>query len=359
MTPPLTGIRVVDFSELLPGPFLTQSLVELGAEVIKIERPPHGDGTRRLAPGTFAAVNRGKRSILADLKQPGERERVLALIGTADILVEAYRPGVMARLGLGYAALAAAMPRLIYASLTGYGQTGPMADLPGHDVNYLATGGAIALSGVPGSDPAHAFGLPAADLLAANYALSAILAALVQRAASGPGQHLDIAMADCVAHWLNPRLGSFADNGLTTLTAQREDTLVKPGYGVFRCRDGIMLSVGALEDHFWARLCGVLDMGALASLTGFAMRSAAAGAINAGLAAALANLDAEEAEARLRAADVPVARVIAPTDLAAHPHFVARGLFTGGLARFPVTLAGTRTPPAALPALDADAALAP
>ena len=358
---PLDGIRVIDFSELLPGPFLTQSLVELGASVIKIERPPHGDGTRRLAPGVFEAVNRGKSSICADLKDLDTRERVRDLVLTADVVIDGFRPGVMARLGLGYVALSIDAPKLIFASLTGYGQTGPLAQRPGHDVNYLAAAGAIALSGSQDGNPAHAFGLPAADLCAATYALSAILAALYQRQTSGRGQHLDIAMADCVAHWLNPRLGAFAHDGLETLAAQRADTLVKPGYGVFRCRDGEMLSVGALEDHFWARLADVLELRLFAGpeYAEFFARSRDAAAINIALATALAGYAAVDAERMLLAADVPAMRVLAPFEVADHEQFVARDLFTaavGRFARFPIRLDGMGTP-GATPLLDADAAL--
>lgn len=342
MTPPLEGIVVADFSELLPGPFLTQSLAELGAEVVKIERPPHGDATRTLAPGVFTAVNRGKSSVLADLKDPAQAKRAREVIARADILVEAYRPGVMTRLGFDYPALAPAMPRLIYVSLTGYGQTGPMAMFPGHDVNYLATGGAIALSGRVAGLPAHAFGLPAADLCAATYALAAVLAALVQRARTGNGQHIDVAMADCVAHWMNPRLAQFDDAGLSTLAAQRKDALVKPGYGAFACADGATITIGALEDHFWLRLCGVLDLAPFdgVAFADFAQRVMSAGAINARLAEAVGRLMAADVVSRLRAADVPVAAVVSPGDLPGHPQFAARRLYDCGLARFPVRLAG-------------------
>lgn len=354
MTPPLDGIVVADFSELLPGPFLTQSLAELGAAVVKIERPPHGDGTRRLAPGVFRAVNRGKSSVLADLKDPAQVERARAVAARADILVEAYRPGVMARLGLDYPALAPSMPRLIYVSLTGYGQTGPMARLPGHDVNYLATGGAIALSGHVEAPPAHAFGLPAADLCAATYALAAVLAALVQRARTGHGQHIDVAMADCVAHWMNPRLAQFDDAGLSTLAAQRNDALVKPGYGAFVCADGATVTIGALEDHFWRRLCGVLDVAPFdgPDFAGYARRAASAHAINTRLADVARHLRADEILALLRSADVPVAEVVFPGDLPGHPQFAARGLYDRGLARFPVRLAGMADALSATPPLD-------
>ncbi|MFP5476993.1 MAG: CoA transferase, partial [Gammaproteobacteria bacterium] len=179
--PPLAGITVLDFSELLPGPFFTQMLAEMGAEVIKVERPPHGDNARRLGPGGFEAVNRGKKSVLLDLKDEAGRARAHALLAGADVLVESYRPGVMTRLGLDHASLQAAHPRLVYVSLSGYGQDGPWAQLPGHDINYLAAAGVMALSGEPGGPPAPGFGLPAADLCGAMYALSATLAALLQR----------------------------------------------------------------------------------------------------------------------------------------------------------------------------------
>ena len=139
--PPLADITVVDFSELLPGPFFTQALAEMGARVIKIERPPHGDNARRLGAGGFSAVNRGKESLLVDMKDEAQRAQVRQLVASADIVVESYRPGVMARLGMDFASLQATCPRLIYVSLSGYGQAGPWAKLPGHDINYLAAAG--------------------------------------------------------------------------------------------------------------------------------------------------------------------------------------------------------------------------
>jgi CoA:oxalate CoA-transferase len=363
MTAPLAGITVVDFSELLPGPFLTQNLCELGAEVIKIERPPHGDNARRLASGVFAAVNRGKRSVVADLKNEADRRQVLALIAGADIVVETYRPGVMARLGLDYASLASEFPRLIYASLTGYGQDGPLAQLPGHDLNYLAVAGVTALSGLPHDGPAHAIGLPAADLCGAMYGLSAVLAALFQRTHTGSGQHLDIAMADCVAHWMNPRIGHFAEAGLDSTQAQRRDALVKPAYGVFRTRDDQHLTVAALEDHFWARLCSVLDMSPHqgAEFATYRQRAQVADSINSALARAIGTLDAQEAERLLREADVPVAPVVAPGAIASFPQFVARGLTTatphGAFARFPVVLHGTQSMAVDSPPLGSDSGM--
>jgi crotonobetainyl-CoA:carnitine CoA-transferase CaiB-like acyl-CoA transferase len=347
LKPPLAGIRIVDFSELLPGPFLTQNLCELGAEVLKVERPPRGDNARSLGGGVFGAVNRGKRSLLADLKDPDQRERVRTLVRDADVLVEGYRPGVMARLGLDYASLAAANPRLVYASLTGYGQSGPLAQAPGHDLNYLSMAGATALSGTPDGGPAFTGGLPVADLCGAMAALSAILAALLQRQATGRGQHLDIAITDCVAHWLNPRLGHFRHLKRDTLASQRRDVLVRPGYGVFTTRDGQAVSIAAMEDHFWTALARLLGLYADEgdALARYAQRAARAEEINARLAAAVAAQDFDALAAALTAADVPWSPVLAPDEVADHPHFVQRGLFedteAGSFARFPVPLEGT------------------
>lgn len=344
--PPLHGITVVDFSELLPGPFLTQNLAEMGAQVIKIERPPHGDNARQLGQGGFEAVNRGKHSLLVDLKDPAQHDQVRALIASADVLVESYRPGVMARLGLDAASLCAAHPQLIYVSLSGYGQTGPWAGLPGHDINYLAAAGVLAVSGPPTGAPEQSFGLPVADLCGAMYGLSATLAALFQRQATGRGQHLDVALADCALHWMNPRLGAYRAAGADTLQAQREASLVKAAYGAFRCRDGRYLSIAALEDHFWQRLCAVLDLAPFdrPPYTRHTARKAAADAINQRIQQALAALDSQAAFELLCRHDVPCAPVVPPTELAAQAQFAARGAFAPGqalpLARFPVPMNG-------------------
>ncbi|BEP43899.1 CaiB/BaiF CoA transferase family protein [Variovorax sp. V15] len=343
---PLAGVTVLDFSELLPGPFFTQNLAEMGARVIKIERPPGGDNARRMGPGGFEAVNRGKLSLLADLKDEAQRARVHELVAQADVLVESYRPGVMARLGLDYASLRERFPRLVYVSLSGYGQQGPWAQLPGHDINYLAASGALAVSGEPGGPPTQNFGLPVADLCGSMYALSSTLAALLQRERTGRGQHLDVALADCVLHWMNPRLGAYRADGADSLERQRASTQLKPAYGSFRCRDGQHLSVAALEDHFWARLCQVLDMG---DFTGDAYRSLGARkkqaqAINDRIAQQLATRDSAEVFETMARNDLPVAPVVSPADLAALPQFAQRGLLNGAealsLVRFPVPLAG-------------------
>lgn len=347
--PPLQGITVIDFSELLPGPFLTQNLAELGARVIKVERPPHGDNARHLGAGAFEAVNRGKDSILVDLKDEAQRDKVSGLIATADILVESYRPGVMGRLGLDAATLCKQYPRLIYVSLSGYGQSGPWKDLPGHDINYLAAAGVLAVSGDPAGAPAQSFGLPVADLCGAMYGMSSTLAALFQRERTGQGQYLDVSLADCALHWMNPRLGAYHTSGAATLQEQRDSTLIKAAYGAFRCKDGKFLSIAALEDHFWKRLCTAVQLAPFdtEAYSSHKARKAVADQINARVAEAIAALDSKEAFDLLDKHDVPVAPVVPPSELPEQPHFATRGKFALGgsipLVRYPVPMAGVAT----------------
>ena len=342
---PLQGIRILDFTELLPGPFLTQNLVEMGASVTKVERPPHGDNARLMAPGLFHSVNRGKQSVQVDLKSTQGREQVEQLLQTADVVLEAYRPGVMKRLGLDYASLSERFPKLIYASLSGYGQTGVRALWPGHDLNYQAASGALALSGLPGGRPEHVFGLPAADLCGAMYGLSAVLAALFQRAQTGKGQHLDVALADCLSHWMNPRLGSFEVQGLASVEQQRRDVLDKPAYGVFLCKDGREITICALENHFWQRLVQVLQLNEFSApeFMDYEHRAQSAGAIRKAIAERVSVLGSDELHRALVAADVPVMLLVQPSELLRASAAAGRDLQAHdgtGFLRFPVQLAG-------------------
>jgi CoA:oxalate CoA-transferase len=262
MTSPLalSGLRVLDLTELLPGPFATQMLADMGAEIIKIERRPGGDGARGMLPGTYRMVNRGKRSVTLDLKTAGGREALLRLATEADILVEGYRPGVVKRLGIDDAAIRAVNPRIIYASISGFGQTGPLRDIPGHDLNYNAVAGVLALCGSPDGPPEHTVGVPVADLSASLYTVTSILAALMLRQKTGVGQYLDVSITDCVFTLVGPRLGSAQDNpGFA-----KKDVLCRAGYGVYETRDRRYIALGAVEDHFWERLVRVLAIPALA-----------------------------------------------------------------------------------------------
>lgn len=339
---PLAGVSVLDFSELAPGPFMTQCLAEMGASVTKIERP-QGDQARTLQPGGFKVLNVGKTSKRVDLKDAAAAEEIFQLATQADILVEGFRPGVMARLGLGYERLRAANPALIYVSITGFGQTGPFADRGGHDINYMAMAGVTALSGGADQPPKDAIGLPVSDFCGSLYALSATLAALLQVRSTGQGQQLDVSIVDCLTHWMNPRLGHFQYAHIDSLEAQRRDVFNKPGYGVFATADRSFVAIASLEDAFWQRLIRALPI-ALAGIehSTHAQRSKHAAEINSRLAAVVASLPADEVVARLTAADVPVSKMITPGELPRSPHAVARQLFADvdGLsyARFPVQL---------------------
>tara|TARA_R110002020_G_scaffold86590_12_gene213797 strand:- start:11475 stop:12566 length:1092 start_codon:yes stop_codon:yes gene_type:complete len=341
---PLDGITVADFSELLPGPFMTGAMAEMGARVLKIERPA-GDGLRRSSPGTFEIVNRGKGSVALDLKDEDDRARAVEILREADVMVEGFRPGVMARLGLGYDAMAAVNPGLVYISLSGYGQTGPLVKTPGHDLNYLAQAGVTSLCGRPDGPPEHSFGLPVADLGGGIYGLASVLAALLQRATTGRGQHIDLSITDCLAHWVNPRRGVYNVNHVEDLQAQREVALVRPAYGVFACRDGA-ISIAALEDHFWRALCAALELGAFddPELAGLAARRGRAQDVNAAIAAAVAPMRRDEAMDLMIRHDVPASPVLTVNEATASEHFAARELIVetacGPAVPFPVRLDG-------------------
>ena len=210
-SPPLAGFRVLDLTRLLPGPVCTLYLADLGADVVKVEDTGAGDYARALGArqgsmsSFFRAVNRNKRSIALDLKDARGRDAFNALAGQADVLVESFRPGVMAALGIDYEAIAKIAPRIVYASISGYGQTGPRANLAGHDINYLGYAGVLDQTGARNGPPALS-NLQIADLLGgAASAAIALLAALIDAQRTGRGRHIDVAMADAsLAHNVMP-----------------------------------------------------------------------------------------------------------------------------------------------------------
>ncbi|WP_434601587.1 CoA transferase [Pseudomonas sp. Z4-7] len=270
MQGPLASLKVLDFSTLLPGPFASLLLADMGAEVLRIESPERPDLLRILPPhdqGTSAShayLNRNKRSLALDLKQPAALEIIKRLLDDHDILLEQFRPGVMARLGLGYEALKAINPRLIYVSITGYGQTGPFKDRAGHDINYLALAGLASHTGRADSGPLP-LGIQAADIAGGSlHGVIGLLAAVIARQQSGQGQHLDVSMTDCVFS-----LNALAGAGYLACG-------VKPGwenhalnggsfYDYYRTRDGRWMSVGSLEPGFMQALCAALGRPELAA----------------------------------------------------------------------------------------------
>ena len=262
---PLSGIRVLDLTRLLPGPVCTLHLADLGADVIKIEDTGAGDYARTLGaePGktapVFAAINRNKRALLLDLKKREGVGVFLRLAKDADVVVESFRPGVVDRLGVGYADCSKVNPRIVYCAISGYGQTGPYRDIAGHDVNYCGYAGFTDQVGVAGGDPAIP-NFQVADILGgAVVPAMGILAALIDAQRSGKGRYVDVAMTEGVlAHNLQA-LAAVASTGKTH--ARGADFLSgrEPCYSVYRTADGRHMAVGALERKFWERVCDVLQ----------------------------------------------------------------------------------------------------
>eukprot|EP00873_Tetraselmis_striata_P029372 jgi/Tetstr1/449636/TSEL_003918.t1 len=324
---PLSGLTVIDFSTLLPGPLATLMLAEVGATVIKIERPG-GEDMRFFPPrsgnvGTlYAMLNRGKQCLELDLKSAEAREKILELTDTADIVVEQFRPGVMERLGLGADDLCTRNPRLIHCSITGFGQSGPRAADAGHDVNYMALTGLLALSCGTPEQPV----LPPAQLAdiggGSFPAVINILLALLKRDRTGQGCRLDIAMCDAMftfalfAQAQLTALGRAPANGADLLTG------ASPRYRLYPAADGHLIAVGALEDKFWHLLCEAVELPA-------ALRDDKAdpeGCARA-LAERLASRTAAEWAPLLARADCCATPLATLEDAFRDPHFLERGLF--------------------------------
>lgn len=248
MKPLLQGIRIVDFSWYLPGPFATQRLADRGAEVIKVE-PPDGEPARQM-PAIFNAYNRGKKSVVLNLKQPAGKEAALRLIADADVVVESFRPGVMAQLGLGYEHVRETKPDIVYCSITGFGQTGPMSGLASHDLNYMSLSGALSQIKDDKGRPVHP-ALTWADLIGGIAASEAMVAALFRRERSGVGAYLDIsltgAMAALMAHYRHQ------PEGIPFLSGRIVN------YAIYETADGRYVSLAALEEKFWERFCKGAD----------------------------------------------------------------------------------------------------
>ena len=257
--PPLTHIRVLDLSRLLPGPYATQLLADLGAEVIKVETPRLGDYARNAPPefggdGMFRLINRGKKSLALNYRNKRGREIFLQLAETADVILETFRPGAVDRWGIGYQAVRARNPAIIYCSLSGYGQTGPYRDRAGHDINYTAVGGLLGLNGTPETPLLP--GVQIADLGGGMLAAISILAALMQRERSREGQYLDIAMLDLVVSWMLPVAGGwYLGTGQPPQRGRLPLSGALPCYNIYQTADGKFLSLGALEPHFWGDFC--------------------------------------------------------------------------------------------------------
>lgn len=323
---PLEGVKVLDFSTLLPGPMCTLLLADAGAEVIKIERKD-GDEMRAYTPkfGTdsvnFALLNRGKKSIVADLKSPATIKQIQALIAQADVLVEQFRPGVMDRLGLGYQAVATINPLLVYCSITGYGQTGPYAQVAAHDMNYQAQTGMVGLSGDANGTPSVPPVLTA-DLAGGAYpAMMNILLGLRKRDRDGVGCHLDISMADNLFPLMYWGLGNGWAAGQWPRGGDELVTGGSPRYQIYQTSDQKFLTAAPLEDKFWGNFLTVLGATELQQVDNPAL-------VKASIARIIAQHPVAYWNARFAGQDTCVCEVIGLEQAVQDPHFQARGVFS-------------------------------
>lgn len=261
----LNGVKILDFSTLLPGPYASKMLADMGADVLRVESPTRPDLVKSMEPKVegvsvvHSYLNRNKNTLTLDLKQPEAIEKIHALIAEYDIVIEQFRPGVMARLGLDYSTLSKINSGLIYCSITGYGQTGPYKDRAGHDINYLALAGVSDYSRRKGEAPVPS-GVQIADVAGgSHHAVMGILAAIVQRQTKSIGQYIDISMSDC-AFALNAMCGAQKIAG--GLETEAESNLLNGGsfYDYYETQDGRYMSVGSLEPKFLGTLIELLDL---------------------------------------------------------------------------------------------------
>jgi CoA:oxalate CoA-transferase len=261
---PLDGVRVLDLTRVLAGPFCTMNLADLGAEVIKIEVPGRGDDSRGYAPtlptgdsGYFYSVNRGKRSVTIDLRTPEGGEIFLGLVVKSDVVVENFSPRTMDRFGVGFERLKEVNPKIVLCSISGFGQTGPMSADPAYDIVAQALGGTMSITGSPGGEPVRC-GVSIGDLSAALYALAAILAALRVRDRDGVGQHVDIAMLDCQVAMLEDALARFSVTHKVPGPLGTRHPSITP-FQQFKAADGYFVA-GAGNESIWQRFCDAIEI---------------------------------------------------------------------------------------------------
>lgn len=330
MTGPLASLKVLDFSTLLPGPFASLLLADMGAQVLRVESPTRVDLVRILPPhvdgvsASHAYLNRNKRSIALDLKQAAAVEVVKQLVMDHDIVLEQFRPGVMDKLGVGYEALKAINPRLIYVSITGYGQTGPYKDRAGHDINYLALAGIASYTGRSETGPLP-LGVQLADIAGGSlHGVMGLLAAVIQRNVTGEGQYVDISMTDC----------AFSLNGMAGagyLAAGVEPEMQKQAlnggsfYDYYRTRDSRWISVGSLEPQFMQQFCAAIGRPELA-LRGLTQKPEDQQALKRELEIEFEKHDFDELCQRFAQTDACVEPMLNLSEACEHPQLKARDL---------------------------------
>jgi crotonobetainyl-CoA:carnitine CoA-transferase CaiB-like acyl-CoA transferase len=328
---PLDDIFVLDLSRILSGPFCTMMLGDMGATVVKVEPPPRGDDTRLWGPPFingistyFLSINRNKRSIGLNLKSPQGQEVLWKLVDRADVLVENFRPGVLDKLGFGFDAVSARNPRVIYASISGYGQTGPYRNRPGYDVVAQGESGIVDLTGEPDRQPVKV-GASIADIVAGLYAYQGILLALLARRRTGKGQRVDIALLDGMISTLTYQAASYFATGNSPKRLGTRHPSIVP-YETFETRDGFV-NIGAANEKQWQNLCRALDMPDLAFDSRFntmAGRISNYGELRAILDAKLRQLTRVEAFELLAKYELPVGPINTVAEVLEDPHIHAR-----------------------------------
>ncbi len=321
----LKDVKIIDVSQLLPGPHATALLLQLGAEVVKVEQPGVGDTSRQLGPAVFAQFNRGKRSCALDLKSKEGRAAFLDLVRDADAVVEGFRPGVMHRLGLGFDALAEINPAIVLCSISGFGQTGPYADHAGHDLNYLALAGYWSVP-VQVEDKVSRPRARISDYAASGYAALALAVAVMSARQNGRGQHLDVSIHDAILSWTAHGAWAardFAERPLASPT-------VMPENDIFETRDGRHLAMGILENKFWVNLCEALGAdfpglrdGRFSSRPGRQQHKPEVHGLLAGIFLTRTLAEWSEVFAPL---DIPFSPSLSARELFADPHVLARSM---------------------------------
>ena len=333
---PLKDIYVLDCSTLLPGPYCTMMLAEMGATVVKVERTGMGDTMRAVIPGCFDYLNANKKMVSINLKHEKGLATFLKIAKRADVIVEGFRPGIAKRLGIDFDSIKKINPSIIYCAISGHGQTGPYANIPGHDINYQGMSGLISLSGDPDKGPEFPDGFQTADLSGSMFALVSILAALNGRNKSKDPVYLDISISESLAMWMMPRFFEYLGHN----KPPKSKFMGRGPYGVFETKDEKFLTIGAVEDHFWINLCKVLgldDLAADSSLNSWSKRNFERKRIVPAIKAAIKEKDAEYWLDVMIKADVPVAPVCDFDNWMDNPQFIDRNFFQKNrYRRFPV-----------------------
>lgn len=351
----LDGLRVLDLTRLLPGPYATQLLADLGADVIKIEDTGPGDYAREMPPLTdegigtvFDAVNRGKRSVAIDLKTDAGTDVFYDLLGSADVVIESFRPGVTDRLGIDYATVSEHRSDIVYCSLTGYGQNGPYADRVGHDLNYIGLAGLLDMTRDDTEERPRVPGYQIADLAGGLFAAFSICSALLSRElGNSSGEYVDVAMTDAVVSF-SQAIASEALRGTDPKPGETPLAGEYPWYGVYETKDGKYVTLGALEPKFFEAFCSAVGRPELVDSHGSA-DSAERAALREELEAIFAERTRDQWVGTLSDVDAAVGGVYTPQEALEHPQIRARGYVDrpeDGAPRVGLPLCGSDVPDA-------------